>query len=140
MHGIRQLKAPLAGPWVPPNHGKGAYLWLLTLFFFVWQYLHVAPSGAELAWLGLTLLIFPPLKAELAGKLLGRDEAACRQQLRDIEHSARDALSEVRSAVSGDRQTGFAHKLAGPVQAWPPPRRHSRPGSRRWHCRRRPRT
>jgi two-component system sensor histidine kinase DesK len=61
--------------------------------------------------LGHTLSLIT-LKAELAGKLLGRDEAACRQEVRDIEQSARHALSEVRSAVTGYRQTGFAHELA----------------------------
>jgi two-component system sensor histidine kinase DesK len=51
------------------------------------------------------------LKAELAGRLLERDPAACRQEIRDIEASARHALAEVRSAVSGYRETGFAHEL-----------------------------
>ncbi|HAT32331.1 MAG TPA: two-component sensor histidine kinase [Janthinobacterium sp.] len=62
--------------------------------------------------LGHTLSLIT-LKAELAGKLLQRDEAACRQEIKDIEHSARHALAEVRAAVSGYRQTGFAHELAG---------------------------
>lgn len=51
------------------------------------------------------------LKAELAGRLLERDPAACRQEIKDIETSARHALAEVRSAVSGYRETGFAHEL-----------------------------
>jgi two-component system, NarL family, sensor histidine kinase DesK len=51
------------------------------------------------------------LKAELAGRLLARDPAACRQEIKDIEASARHALAEVRSAVSGYRETGFAHEL-----------------------------
>jgi two-component system sensor histidine kinase DesK len=62
--------------------------------------------------LGHTLSLIT-LKAELAGKLFERDPAACRREIGDIEHSARAALSEVRSAVSGYRQTGFAHELAG---------------------------
>lgn len=53
------------------------------------------------------------IKAELAGKLFERDPAACRREIADIERSARAALSEVRSAVSGYRQSGFAHELAG---------------------------
>jgi two-component system sensor histidine kinase DesK len=61
--------------------------------------------------LGHTLSLIT-LKAELAGKLLGRDEAACRQEIGDIERSARNALSEVRAAVTGYRQSGFAHELA----------------------------
>jgi two-component system sensor histidine kinase DesK len=52
------------------------------------------------------------LKAELAGKLVGRDDEVCRREIRDIETVARRALSEVRSAVSGYRQSGLAHALA----------------------------
>lgn len=62
--------------------------------------------------LGHTLSLIT-LKAELAGKLFERDPAACRREIGDIERSARAALSEVRSAVSGYRQSGFAHELAG---------------------------
>jgi two-component system, NarL family, sensor histidine kinase DesK len=61
--------------------------------------------------LGHTLSLIT-LKAELAGKLFERDPAACQREIGDIERSARAALSEVRSAVSGYRQTGFAHELA----------------------------
>lgn len=61
--------------------------------------------------LGHTLSMIT-LKAELAGKLLERDPQACRSEIRDIEQSARQALSEVRSAVTGIRQTGFTHELA----------------------------
>jgi two-component system sensor histidine kinase DesK len=52
------------------------------------------------------------LKAELAGKLAGRDPAACLREIRDIETSARQALSEVRAAVTGYRQGGLVHALA----------------------------
>ncbi|TFW35579.1 sensor histidine kinase [Massilia horti] len=52
------------------------------------------------------------LKAELAGKLAGRDADACRKEIRDIETSARQALSEVRAAVTGYRQSGLAGALA----------------------------
>lgn len=62
--------------------------------------------------LGHTLSLIT-LKAELAGKLVGRDTEACRDEIRDIEQCARDALAEVRAAVTGYRQTGFAHELAG---------------------------
>ncbi|MFL6707231.1 MAG: sensor histidine kinase [Massilia sp.] len=62
--------------------------------------------------LGHTLSLIT-LKAELAGKLFERDPEACRREIGDIERSARAALSEVRSAVSGYRQSGFAHELAG---------------------------
>ncbi len=60
--------------------------------------------------LGHTLSLIT-LKAELAGKLIGRDVAACTREIKDIETSARHALSEVRAAVTGYRQTGFAHEL-----------------------------
>ncbi len=62
--------------------------------------------------LGHTLSLIT-LKAELAGKLVGRDAAACQREIKDIEQCARDALAEVRAAVTGYRQTGFAHELAG---------------------------
>jgi two-component system sensor histidine kinase DesK len=52
------------------------------------------------------------LKAELAGKLAGRDAKACLSEIRDIETSARQALSEVRAAVTGYRQGGLAGALA----------------------------
>ncbi|MCC6072826.1 sensor histidine kinase [Massilia sp. GCM10020059] len=52
------------------------------------------------------------LKAELAGKLAGNDDDGCRTEIRDIETSARRALSEVRAAVSGYQQSGLAHALA----------------------------
>ncbi len=61
--------------------------------------------------LGHTLSLIT-LKAELAGKLAGRDAEAARREMADIERCARDALSEVRSAVTGYRQTGFAHEIA----------------------------
>ncbi|MES2901496.1 MAG: sensor histidine kinase [Pseudomonadota bacterium] len=61
--------------------------------------------------LGHTLSLIT-LKAELAGKLLGRNEAACRAEITDIENSARNALAEVRAAVSGYRESGLAHELA----------------------------
>jgi two-component system sensor histidine kinase DesK len=62
--------------------------------------------------LGHTLSLIT-IKAELAGKLVGRDADACRSEIKDIEQCARHALAEVRSAVTGYRQTGFAHELAG---------------------------
>jgi len=61
--------------------------------------------------LGHTLTLIT-IKAELAGKLLDRDPAACRKEIADIEVTAREALGEVRSAVSGYRKIGFTHELA----------------------------
>ena len=56
------------------------------------------------------------LKAELAGKLADRDtdscRAACRREIADIEAAARQALAEVRTAVTGYRESGLAHALA----------------------------
>ena len=57
------------------------------------------------------------LKAELAGKLADRDtessRASCRREIADIEAAARQALAEVRTAVTGYRESGLAHALAG---------------------------
>lgn len=61
--------------------------------------------------LGHTLSLIT-LKAELAGKLASRDIEACKSEIADIEKSARNALAEVRAAVTGYRLTGFAHELA----------------------------
>jgi two-component system sensor histidine kinase DesK len=52
------------------------------------------------------------LKAELAGKLAGRDLEACRREIGDVEATARRALSEVRAAVTGYRDSGLAGALA----------------------------
>jgi two-component system sensor histidine kinase DesK len=56
------------------------------------------------------------LKAELAGKLTnklaGRDAEACRREIADIETSARRALAEVRTAVTGYRESGLSGALA----------------------------
>ncbi|WP_229445377.1 sensor histidine kinase [Massilia sp. Leaf139] len=52
------------------------------------------------------------LKAELARKLVHRDADACAREIADIEASARQALGEVRAAVSGYRESGLAHALA----------------------------
>jgi two-component system, NarL family, sensor histidine kinase DesK len=60
--------------------------------------------------LGHTLSLIT-LKAELAGKLIGRDLEAGRREIKDIETTARHALSEVRAAVTGYRQVGLAHEL-----------------------------
>jgi two-component system sensor histidine kinase DesK len=52
------------------------------------------------------------LKAELARKLVHRDADACAREIGDIEASAREALAEVRAAVTGYRQSGLAQALA----------------------------
>ncbi|MBI3729483.1 MAG: sensor histidine kinase [Burkholderiales bacterium] len=60
--------------------------------------------------LGHTLSVIT-LKAELAGKLLDRNPEACKKEINDIEHTARQALAEVRAAVIGYRATGLGHEL-----------------------------
>jgi two-component system sensor histidine kinase DesK len=62
--------------------------------------------------LGHTLSVIT-LKAELARKLFERDNEACKKEISDIEQTARHALSEVRAAVLGYRDTGLAHELRG---------------------------
>ena len=52
------------------------------------------------------------LKAELARKLVRRDVEACAREVGDIELSARQALAEVRAAVTGYRERGLASALA----------------------------
>ena len=61
--------------------------------------------------LGHTLSLIT-LKAELAGKLLGRDPEAARREILDVERISRDALKEVRSAVSGYRAEDLRAELA----------------------------
>jgi two-component system sensor histidine kinase DesK len=61
--------------------------------------------------LGHTLSLIA-LKSELAGKLLARDPVAARREIADVERITRDALAQVRSAVSGMRSTGLVGELA----------------------------
>jgi two-component system sensor histidine kinase DesK len=251
---MNRIKRILTGPWVPPEHGKMPYFWVLSLGFILWKYLYVAIGAKELLLLVLTFAVFVPvyffsywadtrqavlcilatcllallwtpynvgvsnlfifasamcarlqpdrnayrmlgavfaiavaaafsltgehfifmlpvvavgipvavaaiidgnlkrsnqallrkqeevehmariaererisrdlhdllghslsmiaLKAELAGKLAERDPGACRNEIRDIETAARNALSEVRAAVTGYRQSGLPGALA----------------------------
>lgn len=61
--------------------------------------------------LGHTLSLIT-LKLELARKLADRDPAGSRRELEEAEHVARDALAQVRSAVTGIRSTDLAAELA----------------------------
>lgn len=61
--------------------------------------------------LGHTLSVIA-LKAELAGKLAARDSARAAVEVGDIEHIAREALQEVRSAVQGYRAGSLHAELA----------------------------
>ena len=56
--------------------------------------------------LGHTLSVIV-LKAELAGRLLGRDNARTAVEIADVEQTARTALAEVREAIGGYRAKGL---------------------------------
>jgi two-component system sensor histidine kinase DesK len=60
--------------------------------------------------LGHTLSVVA-LKSELARKLIDRDIEAARGEIQEVERVARDALSQVRNAVSGIRSTAIASEL-----------------------------
>jgi two-component system, NarL family, sensor histidine kinase DesK len=53
------------------------------------------------------------LKSELAGRLLPSAPERAAAEVADIERAAREALAEVREAVSGYRRTTLAAELAG---------------------------
>ena len=52
------------------------------------------------------------LKSDLAGRLLDRDPAAARNEIGEVSRVAREALAQVRRAVSGIRAAGIAAELA----------------------------
>ncbi len=52
------------------------------------------------------------LKSDLAGRLVERDAAAARREIDEVSRIAREALSQVRRAVSGIRAAGIAAELA----------------------------
>ena len=62
--------------------------------------------------LGHTLSLVA-LKSELALKLLDREPARARVEMADVERITRDALAQVRRAVSGIRAAGIEAELAG---------------------------
>jgi len=66
--------------------------------------------------LGHTLSLIT-LKSELAGKLLGPDPEAAAREVADIERISRRALSEVRDAVRGYRESGLSAELARAARA-----------------------
>jgi two-component system sensor histidine kinase DesK len=61
--------------------------------------------------LGHTLSLIT-LKAELANRVFERDPVTARREIADVERVARDALTQVRRAVTGIRAAGFAAELA----------------------------
>lgn len=61
--------------------------------------------------LGHTLSLIT-LKSELANRLWDRDPHAARQEVREVERVAREALGQVRRAVTGIRAAGLAAETA----------------------------
>ena len=61
--------------------------------------------------LGHTLSVIV-LKAELAGRLMGRDNARAASEIADVERTARAALAEVREAIGGYRSKGLSAEIA----------------------------
>ncbi len=66
--------------------------------------------------LGHTLSLIV-LKAELAGKLIALDAGRAAPEVADIERIGREALSEVRTAVTGYRASGLEAELTGARRA-----------------------
>jgi two-component system sensor histidine kinase DesK len=62
--------------------------------------------------LGHTLTVVA-VKADLAGKLVEPDPAAARREIEEIRTTARRALADLRSAVTGMRSATLAAELAG---------------------------
>jgi len=60
--------------------------------------------------LGHTLSVIV-LKAELAGRLMGRDPQRAAVEIADVESTARTALAEVREAIGGYRAKGLGAEL-----------------------------
>jgi two-component system sensor histidine kinase DesK len=60
--------------------------------------------------LGHTLSVIV-LKAELAGRLMGRDDTRAAAEIADVERTARTALAEVREAIGGYRAKGLRAEL-----------------------------
>jgi two-component system, NarL family, sensor histidine kinase DesK len=61
--------------------------------------------------LGHTLSLVA-LKSDLAGKLIARDPQAAQREIADVSQVAREALAQVRAAVTGIRAAGMAAELA----------------------------
>ena len=61
--------------------------------------------------LGHTLSVIT-LKSELANKLVDKDVTRAKREMQEVERISREALSEVRSAVTGYRSKGFMAEVA----------------------------
>lgn len=61
--------------------------------------------------LGHTLSVVA-LKSELARRLIARDPQAAAREIAEVEQTAREALKQVREAITGYRSAGLAFELA----------------------------
>jgi two-component system sensor histidine kinase DesK len=61
--------------------------------------------------LGHTLTVIA-IKSELANRLLERDPARAKQEMLDVEQTARKALADVREAVAGYRSEGLTAEIS----------------------------
>jgi two-component system sensor histidine kinase DesK len=57
------------------------------------------------------------IKAELAGRLVGADDARASAEVADIERLAREALSDVRATIAGRREVSLAPELVNAREA-----------------------
>ena len=67
--------------------------------------------------LGHTLSVIA-LKSELASKLLDRDPAQAAREIREVNNVAREALAQVRSAVTGYRAAGISAEFQAMKKAF----------------------
>ncbi len=67
--------------------------------------------------LGHTLSVIA-LKSELASKLMERDPVRAAQEIREVNDVARDALAQVRSAVTGYRASGLSAEFEAMKKAF----------------------
>ena len=67
--------------------------------------------------LGHTLSVIA-LKSELASKLIERDPARAAREIREVNDVARDALAQVRSAVTGYRASGLSAEFEAMKRAF----------------------
>ena len=51
------------------------------------------------------------VKAELASRLIGTDQARAATEIADIERLAREALTDVRATIAGNREVSLAPEL-----------------------------
>ena len=103
VHGRAQH--PAAGDAAPPGTGGG-----LARLAASEERLRIARDLHDLLGHSLSLIV---LKSELAGRLAENGSERAVAEIRDIESVARQALVEVRDAVTGYRQRGLSGELDG---------------------------